>query len=124
MSTHKAKVDVLRRLSDNLRTTINGDMEKLRFKLYSEDLIAIETRDGKDAGKMVSDIQYRLDGEEAVWDKLVDVLNECNKEQLVKDLLTKLEMCQERTAAGRKETREFAVDLLLQSNMYMNLQQM
>ena len=61
-------------------------MENLRFKLQGNGLITPEACESKDAGRMVSEIQFRLDGDEAIWEKLIQVLNECDKNSLIQKL--------------------------------------
>ena len=75
MSEHKAKEEVLKELGDDLRITFKAYMETLRFKLQGKGLISEDARDNKDAGKMVSDIQFRAHGDAALWDKLLEVLD-------------------------------------------------
>ena len=90
MESHNAKRSVLTKLSNQLRRTINGDMENLRFELYAIGLISLETRDGKDAGSMVSEIENRLQADGSIWDALITVLRTCGKETLASRFEEKL----------------------------------
>ena len=83
---HSAKCEVLAKFANDLRHTINGDLENLRFQLCVADLISLTTRDSKDAGKMVSEVQYRLQANEMVWEGLITLLRECKKEALHSNL--------------------------------------
>ena len=109
MDSHKAKVQVVRSLTNDLRRAILGDMENLRFELLGKELISPEACKHEKAGDMVSEIQYRLDGEEAIWDKLIEVLDKCNKKQLTENLSKQLaiEMGQEGSSTARGAASKF-----------------
>ena len=94
---HEVKCVVLAMLANDLRYAILGDMENLRFELGAADLISEETRNSKDAGAMVSEIQNRLRTDELVWSKLITVLGRCRKEALC----SKLEDCLRREESER-----------------------
>ena len=101
MSTYEAKKVLLQELGNKLRIAINGDMDSLRFKLHGKGLISDAARDSKDAGQMVADIQNRLHIDEAVWDKLLDVLGTIQlREDLVRALSEKTGPIQERPPRG------------------------
>ena len=90
MELHSAKCAVLTKLANDLRHTIIGDMENLRFELCGADLISLTTRDSKDAGSMISEIENRLRSDESVWDGLMVVLRKYEKDALCSNLSTEL----------------------------------
>ena len=109
MDTHRAKCRVLTRLCNDLRLAIRGDMERLSFKLSGESLISREARDSKDAGAMVSQVEYRLHGDERVWDTLIAVLESCDKKALTDQFWKELrrETAQGVVPVERSSTRKF-----------------
>ena len=90
MSLLQAKRRAVQTLCNDLRKAILGDMEDLRFELYSAQLISMEARQERDAGRMVSEIENRLATDESVWDKLIGVLKKCNKTDMKEKLLKQL----------------------------------
>ena len=108
MDAHRAKCRALTSLCNELRLAIRGDMERISFKLSGENLISREARDGKDAGAMVSQIEYRLQGDEQVWDKLVTVLESCDQKALTEKLWKELgpETAQASVPAEESDTRK------------------
>ena len=83
-------------------------MENLRFELLARGLISTETCKSKEAGDMVTEIQFRLATDETIWKRLIEALEKCNK-PLVKDLLKELEieMAQERLPIDGITARKF-----------------
>ena len=90
MSLLDAKCEAVKTCSNALRKTILGDLEDLRFELHGANVISIDTRDKKNAGDMVSEIQHRLAADETVWDKLIGVLEKCKKSAMIEQLLKRL----------------------------------
>ena len=108
MSVHEEKIEVLKGKGNDLRKAINADMENLRFKLCDEGLISDEARESRDAGKMVAEIQNRLHGDEAVWDKLLAVLGKIQlRENLSRALSEKTGTNQERPPIEKRTARKF-----------------
>ena len=108
MTVHEAKIEVLQVLGYGLMVAINGDKANLTSKLHSKGLISDGARDSGDAGKMVADIQYRLRGDEAVWNKLLDILGKMKlREDLSAALSEKTRTNQERSPIGGRTARKF-----------------
>ena len=84
MDPHKAKRRALKTLCNDVRKAIKGDLENVSYELRSKDLLSL------DAGAMVNQVEYRLEGDEGVWDKLIQVLQSCEKYVLVKKLKDEL----------------------------------
>ena len=91
MDVHGAKCRALRTLCNDVRKAIQGDRENVSFGLYAKNLLSLEVLEKKDAGAMVNQIQHRLEGDESVWDKLIQVLESCEIRVLVKKLKDELE---------------------------------
>ena len=73
-----------------------------KSQLHGKGLISNTARNNSDAGQMVTDIQNRLDGDEAVWDNLLGVLDKTPlREDLVRALSEKTG-----TNQGRSSTKQ------------------
>ena len=123
MDEHRAKCRVVRRLCNELRLAICGDMERLSFELSGASLIAREARDAKDAGAMVSQVEYRLQIDERVWDKLIEVLNSCDKKALTEKLWKQLrqETTHGATPVEESGTRKFELLNWLKLSLFVRL---
>ena len=83
---HDGNCVVLAILANDLRHTILGDMENLRFEVGATDLISEETQNSKDAGTIVSEIQNRLLTDKLVWSNLITLLRRCRRRHCVASL--------------------------------------
>ena len=86
MDSHTAKQRALQKKCAVLRFALQGDFENMKFELCAAGLIPAEVRNQKEASPVVSAIENQLAVNEAVWDKLLDVLNRCNARALVEQL--------------------------------------
>ena len=91
MDVHGAKRRALRTLCNDVRKAIQGDRENVSYELHAKKLLSLEVLETKDAGAMVNQLQHRLEGDEGVWDKLIQVLESCENPVLVKKLKDELE---------------------------------
>ena len=109
MSEHReAKNEVLGELGSNLEIALKGFIGELRFPLHGKGLISDDARDKKDAGQMVSDIQNRVRGNEALWDELLTVLRKKKiREDLLEALSKKTGPIQKRPRTDGRAARKF-----------------
>ena len=91
MEAHGAKRRALRTLCNDVRKAIQGDRDNVSFGLHAKNLLSLEVLEQKDAGAMVNQVRHRLEGDESVWNKLIQVLESCEIHVLVRKLKDELE---------------------------------
>ena len=73
---HASKCRVLNKLSNELRHAINSDLVDLKFRLCANGLISLDAREAGNADRMVWEVQSRLQADEGVWERVIEVLRD------------------------------------------------
>ena len=90
---HLAKIYALQTLSWQLEAVKKHDITFFNARLYSRHLISLETKGKNDIASTLSDVKGRLDCNEEVFDKFINVLSQTPDEN--PDLASELRSCYE-----------------------------